>query len=162
MSLMSGSHCWYLFHKQEQRLYDLVYILTIWDPSMKAVSSNAPSGWTARFSRAMIGFFWKSEWKPTWWHQCHFLLRQVSFCLHVYSLWPIQTRIVNKNANEMIWGWPRNRANHCIMKFWIIKNIFNHNRRKRWALLQIRWWQLFKTLNSFRIHARMRLIRYGQ
>ncbi len=46
---------------EEMRLYNLVQNLTISNPGLKAVSSNASTGWTVRFSGVMIWVFWKRE-----------------------------------------------------------------------------------------------------
>jgi hypothetical protein len=50
--------------------------MTILNPGLKALSSNAASGWTVRVLMVMISVFRKRESRPIQWHQCRLLTRK--------------------------------------------------------------------------------------
>jgi hypothetical protein len=54
---------------EKLRLHNLVQVLTISEPGLKAASSNAWPGCTVHILGMIIQAFWKKESKPIKWHQ---------------------------------------------------------------------------------------------
>jgi hypothetical protein len=66
MGLISGSHWWYVFHKEVKSWHSTsrFRICQFHTPVLKAVSSNASPRRTGQFLGVTMGVFWKKKLRP--------------------------------------------------------------------------------------------------
>ncbi len=79
-----------LKRSEELRLYNLMNIVTVSNPSLKAAFLNASPGCTVHFLGVLFGVFWKRESRPIKWHQRSLLTRR-----QLFSVFSLFTSIVN-------------------------------------------------------------------
>jgi hypothetical protein len=73
---------------EELSLYNVIQNLTISNPALKVLFSNASRGWTIRlFGGWWLWFSERGRQDLSNVRQCRLLISTILFCLHIYSLW---------------------------------------------------------------------------